>query len=99
MLGDPLGVYRLPRESQVVVLGYLEHVEYPHGRPTGTQSEIEAAAIASGFLRIDAPRQPAPVSADPWLADPERGRRLPRERGVVAVNKDARERADRFRAA
>jgi hypothetical protein len=87
-LGDPLGVYRLPRESQLAILALRWH----------GHEQLEAAADSSRDLVELKTRQavePVPLENP----DPEFGRTLPRPAWLQAVSSEARERADRFRVA
>ncbi len=83
--GDPLGVYRLPLESQLEILGlrWYEHEEH------------EEAAAGASHVRTQQQLEPVDL-VDP---DPEHGQSLPRPQWLVAVSSEARERSDRFRVA
>lgn len=91
MVGDPHAVYRLPREAQVELLALLQADDIPG---------VEAVeADLTNYIRTGR-RRPNDNGPREWRnSDPEQGARLPRDPSVVAVNKDARRRADRFRVA
>ena len=90
MSGDPLAVYRLPRASQVELLGLLS-VDRPRA---GRHEEG-----GGGYLRVGPRADPVGPVRSYDVADPTLGARLPRDPRVVAVDDDARRRADRFRVA
>ena len=81
-LGDPLALYKLPRESQLLALG-LRWLEV----------EDREAAAGRPLIRTRQAVEPLPLG-DP---DPEHGRTLSRPLWLQAVSAEARERADRFR--
>ena len=94
MLGDPLALYRMPRESQIAALGFLQYQAEP-----AEVAELEA----DGFVRVGTRDEQLALEADGAREygnpDPTQGARMPRPIGVVAVSSEARERADRFRVA
>lgn len=99
MLGDPLAVYRLPRASQVELLGLLEADTSP--APVELDADGDPEDLAR-WMRTGRRTDPAPGGDGPRQygnPDPEQGARLPRDPGVQAVNSDARRRHDRFRVA
>ena len=95
MLGDPLALYRMPRESQIVALGYLQWQADPD--PVANVAELDV----DGFVRVGGREAASDHEVDGsrvWdNPDPTQGARMARPRGVVAVSSEARQRADRFR--
>ena len=94
MLGDPLALYRMPRDAQLAVLGLFQYEANPvlEARP---EVEIE------GYVRVGV-RSPAPLVEGPRRydnPDPEIGGRLVPDPGHMAISRDARERSNRFRVA